>query len=137
VWDLPCFSISSVSVLSARSLMSAKMVRLAPLILVLIEGLNPAIKMMALFCSQVLDPVFVLTWLITVVLTGAGNAVHNSPMSAGSITSGILMRFGLIFVLSSHKILLALLKWLFTNSYAACFTSGSFATIEVAVAFAL
>jgi hypothetical protein len=49
----------------------------------------------------------------------------------------MLIFAGAMFDFNSHSILIALPKQLLIVSSAACFTSRSFATFEVAVAFAL
>jgi hypothetical protein len=84
--------------------MSANNVRFATMIFVLIDGLKPAVRMIALYCSQLLADACAFTWLTTAFQIFGWTAVQIAASSAGNTTSGISMSEGSIFYFSSHRI---------------------------------
>jgi hypothetical protein len=67
------------------------------MIFVLIDGLKPAVRVIALYCSQLLADVCALTWLTTALRIFGWTAVQIAASSAGNTTSGISMSAGSIF----------------------------------------
>jgi hypothetical protein len=82
--------------------MSASTVKLAPKIFAFMDGLNPAVRIFELYCSQLLDDECCLTWFTTVSLTSCSRHVHCASVAAGRTTSGMSVVAGSIFDFSSH-----------------------------------
>ncbi len=76
-----------------RYLISASTVKFDPIIFALIDGLNPAVSIMALYFKQALVLECSLTWFTTRSLISWLKPVHRAAIVAAWMTSGMSMVF--------------------------------------------